>query len=76
MRVSPAFRVKGRIGVKCQSSANPDDRSLQKMQKRAGSKLHVRYVEFHPDLNEAIGLGISMFKTWSGLSSNDGGGFV
>jgi len=26
------------------------------------------------NLNEAIGLGISIFKTWSGLSSNDGRG--
>jgi hypothetical protein len=38
--------------------------------------LHVRYVDKSVvrSLNEAIGLGISMFKTRSGLSSNDGGG--
>jgi hypothetical protein len=29
---------------------------------------------FVRSLNEAIGLGISQFKTGSGLSSNDGGG--
>jgi hypothetical protein len=33
-------------------------------------------LNFVRSLNEAIGLGVSMFKTWSGLSSNDGSGFV
>src|SRR6202022_2856444 len=38
--------------------------------------LHVRYVDDFVvrNLNEANNLGISMFKTWSGLSSNDGRG--
>jgi len=31
-------------------------------------------LSFVRSLNEAISLGISTFKTWSGLSSNDGSG--
>jgi hypothetical protein len=33
-------------------------------------------LSFVRSLNEAIDLALSMFKTWSGLSSNDGSGFV
>jgi hypothetical protein len=38
MRVSPAIRIKGVSRVKCQGSANPDDRSLREIAK-AGRQL-------------------------------------
>ena len=60
--------------MKCQGSANPDDRPTKNRESGPAACLHVRYVGFVRNLNEATGLGISLFKTWSGLSSNDGGG--
>jgi len=64
--------------VKCRGSANPDDRRLREGA-TAGRQHDCTFDTLDKlvrDLNEAIGLGISTFKTWSGLSSNDGSGFV
>ena len=75
MRVSPAIWVKGRIAREV-----PEVRNDRLAKETAGSGpaacLHVRYVDDFVvrNLNEANDLGISMFKTWSGLSSNDGRG--
>ena len=63
--------------MKCQGSANPNNRNREKLA-TAGRQLACTFdtLSLVRSLNEAIGLGISTFKTWSGLTSNDGSGFV
>ena len=62
--------------MKCEGSANPNDR-LATRSRKAGRQHACTFDplnNFVRSLNEAIGLGISQFKTGSGLSSNDGCG--
>ena len=63
--------------MKCQGSANPNNRYPRTIA-TAGRQYACTFdtLNFVRSLNEAIDLGISTFKTWSGLSSNDGSGFV
>ncbi len=72
------FGLKGVSRVKCQGSANPDDRYLREI--ATAGRQHACTFDtlnnFVRSLNEAIGPAISQFKTRSGLSSNDGRGFV
>jgi hypothetical protein len=70
MRVSPAIRVKGVSRVKCQGSANPNDRGLRNTQKRAGSMPCTFGTLIYPEPETSV----STSRTWSGLSSNDGRG--
>ena len=62
--------------MKCQGSANPNDRCSRTI--ATAGRQHACTFDtlnkFVRSLNEAIDLGISQFKTGSGLSSNDGGG--
>jgi hypothetical protein len=80
MRVLPAVRVKGvsrrevfKGSHKPQTTADCDDRNSG-----PADAFHVRYVDFPSGgLSSAINeLDTSTFKGGSGLSSNDGSGFV
>src|SRR6185295_13259055 len=64
------FGLKGASRVKCQGSAKPDDRCLREAQQRAGSMpaRSIRMIYPEPETS------VSTSRTWSGLSSNDGGG--
>src|ERR1700730_5087995 len=69
MRVSPAIRVKGRIGREVPEVRNLSRPPCKTVQSGPAACLHDRYVDFSGALN------LSTSRTWSGLSSNDGKGF-
>jgi hypothetical protein len=64
--------------VKCQGSANPNDRLARNCKSGPAACLHVRYVDFCPNFEvidlDKIEFETPTFKAWSGLSSNDGTG--
>jgi hypothetical protein len=70
MRVSPAIRVKGVSHVKCQGSANPNDRSLREIAKAGRQHACTFDTLIYPEPETSV----STSRTWSGLSSNDGRG--